>query len=282
MVKVDGRFELLVYDPEHSEPHIFEVATFPLIIGRGSNCGVKVLHSSLSKQHARMILETGSVVVEDMDSKNGLVFSGDQCERAILGSSGEFWLGDVKFKLRNIQSGAAKDPFAKFNKKLKAEAQSLSAPPGSAKAPVAQETAPEPEEDDDHHETPELAPSGGGRKIGLKAKKKSTTPQNTPVIPGLELPQGSPEPEPEAHEVDDSVQWYYHLEDETIGPFDIQKLKEMADAGVLQPDTLIAPEGAQDWTAASTHTLLKTSGWGHSFTQAGPQDGPAIAPAVPQ
>jgi serine/threonine protein kinase len=53
-------------------------------IGRSADCEVTLKARDVSKQHCRLVLKPGAVVVEDLDSANGTLVNGEAIERAIL------------------------------------------------------------------------------------------------------------------------------------------------------------------------------------------------------
>lgn len=48
------------------------------------------------------------------------------------------------------------------------------------------------------------------------------------------------------------MNYHIYYNDEAIGPYTMDQMKEMIESGVLTPETLVFPEGAADWVAAST------------------------------
>mgnify|MGYP002621562760 CR=1 FL=1 len=46
------------------------------------------------------------------------------------------------------------------------------------------------------------------------------------------------------------TQWYYARDDQPMGPVSQSELRELAEAGELQPDDLLWREGMEEWTTA--------------------------------
>lgn len=65
-----------------------------ITLGRGSDCGLVFTKDNISKQHLRIELEDGSVVIRDLGSTNGTYVNGQQVQHAVLQSGDEIRLGD--------------------------------------------------------------------------------------------------------------------------------------------------------------------------------------------
>src|SRR5262245_48380528 len=53
----------------------------PLIVGRAPAQGLCIAHATLSREHARFELVAGRVVVDDLGSKNGVLFDARYAKR---------------------------------------------------------------------------------------------------------------------------------------------------------------------------------------------------------
>ncbi|MEO5963229.1 MAG: FHA domain-containing protein, partial [Thermomonas sp.] len=52
-----------------------------VVVGRSTDAGLCLQHSSISRQHARLFLEAGHWQLSDLDSKNGSFIDGVRVER---------------------------------------------------------------------------------------------------------------------------------------------------------------------------------------------------------
>lgn len=68
-------------------------------------------------------------------------------------------------------------------------------------------------------------------------------------------------------------QWYYLDGQEQRGPFGIEALRQMLQAGVIKPDTWVARQGEANWTTAAT--LLSPGPQSFSSAAAKPQNSTA-------
>jgi DNA-binding NtrC family response regulator len=79
----------------------------PVVIGRLAPSDVIVPDASLSRQHARVGLDQGAVVIEDLGSTNGTRVGGQAIERATIRPGDEVELGAVTLSLHVVGGGAA-------------------------------------------------------------------------------------------------------------------------------------------------------------------------------
>jgi adenylate cyclase len=70
-----------------------------VIVGRTEESTVRVLHKSLSRKHARLELDGGRILLQDLDSKNGTFVNEARVERCELREGDSFRCGDVRFRL---------------------------------------------------------------------------------------------------------------------------------------------------------------------------------------
>jgi serine phosphatase RsbU (regulator of sigma subunit) len=68
--------------PAHGEPFEHPLGSSPLVVGRASECGLVIADRFLSRRHARLFLEHGAWLVEDLGSRNGTLLNGRRIERA--------------------------------------------------------------------------------------------------------------------------------------------------------------------------------------------------------
>lgn len=224
-------FELVVYYPNQPEPDTFDVSRFPLVIGRGTASSVRISHPSISKLHARIQHNSdGTFTIEDLDSLNGVTINNKKVPTSPLEIGTELILGDVNIKFRKARQGGLGDPFSKFKNKF-AEKQTSAG--GDA-------------QDEMEEEILKTQCAKKKPKIALRPKGPiAQEPENKE-----EMHPPVSEPEAEAEPIPDADKWQYKLNDKTIGPFKTEKLAQMAEAGIIQPDTMVAPAGTEQWIKA--------------------------------
>ncbi|PID37836.1 MAG: sigma-54-dependent Fis family transcriptional regulator [Deltaproteobacteria bacterium] len=88
------RLSLLVYHREGAElAHLSR--RHALVIGRGSDCDLRVGDAGLSRRHARFSVRGDVVVVEDLGSKNGVRINGELVKEAEVGPHDRLTLGTL-------------------------------------------------------------------------------------------------------------------------------------------------------------------------------------------
>ena len=89
----------VIANPGHRDERVHELQVGATLVGRGRESGLRVANKSLSRQHARLVLEpSGRVTIEDIGSKNGTFVEGKRVEAALELDDGQhFSCGDVVF-----------------------------------------------------------------------------------------------------------------------------------------------------------------------------------------
>ena len=77
---------LIVVNPSGNRTRLLIPST-PFIIGRQSDSGLVLRDNRISRQHARIIVENGLYVIEDLGSRHGVLVNGEQAARHVLKSS---------------------------------------------------------------------------------------------------------------------------------------------------------------------------------------------------
>lgn len=73
---------------------VFRIESEPVVIGRGSEAGVRIDASDVSREHARLRrLESGEVELSDLGSSNGTLLNGAPCTRSLLRSGDRIQVG---------------------------------------------------------------------------------------------------------------------------------------------------------------------------------------------
>jgi pSer/pThr/pTyr-binding forkhead associated (FHA) protein len=74
-------------------------------IGRSTDCEVTLKASDVSKQHCRIEVKPGAVVIEDLDSANSTLVNGEAVKRAALKNGDLLKVADYEFEVRVLKSG---------------------------------------------------------------------------------------------------------------------------------------------------------------------------------
>ena len=99
MMGIRGADPMLIGVTPPVEGRRFRLRTGENIIGRLEECDVNILHASVSRQHARITVESDRVRIQDLGSANGIFVEGRRASRAVLASSDRLRVGDVIFRV---------------------------------------------------------------------------------------------------------------------------------------------------------------------------------------
>lgn len=86
-------FEIVLKRGVDGERH-FSITDDGLIVGRSPDAGINLTDQLVSRRHARIWLENGEPVIEDLGSRNGITVNGRKVQRAILHDGDEIGIGD--------------------------------------------------------------------------------------------------------------------------------------------------------------------------------------------
>ena len=78
-----------------------------MILGRTGENDIKVDHHSISRNHAKVVVQDGRVKMVDLQSKNGIRVNGEFWEESILKSGDVIELGKVQFRFVEKGEGGA-------------------------------------------------------------------------------------------------------------------------------------------------------------------------------
>ncbi|OGV58838.1 MAG: hypothetical protein A2283_00635 [Lentisphaerae bacterium RIFOXYA12_FULL_48_11] len=73
-----------------------------LVIGRGEGSDMQIENPSLSRKHAMISIHGSTVILEDLNSTNGVIVNGKKVEKAKLKDGEEFTAGDSVFRVNII------------------------------------------------------------------------------------------------------------------------------------------------------------------------------------
>ncbi len=84
----------------NGETHEFDLSRGEVIIGRASDCGLVLDDISISRYHAKISIGNIGVIIEDMQSSNGVLVNGHVVvDKVVLRAGDEILLGNVKLNL---------------------------------------------------------------------------------------------------------------------------------------------------------------------------------------
>ena len=113
----DDRTEVLINSnpPKKSPPALISMAGeihplkhFPYSIGRNKSCDFKPNGRGISRQHAEISMESGRLIIKDLDSENGVKVNGHNVSQILLEDQDKICIGDCDFTF--VQSSAKKAP----------------------------------------------------------------------------------------------------------------------------------------------------------------------------
>jgi len=82
------------------------------LIGRDSDCTVRIRSTTVSRHHARILVRGDQVLVEDLGSKNGTFLSGARVERPTPLKDGDaLQIGSIRAIYRSLRPESATDTF---------------------------------------------------------------------------------------------------------------------------------------------------------------------------
>jgi len=103
--RVAGRPRLLVSGPEPgpdgARQRTYELTTPVTMLGRGTDCDLRLVDPGVSRHHAELRVEDGEVVLVDLGSTNGTFVNGQPVRRVLLTDGTRVTLGRTTLVFRN-------------------------------------------------------------------------------------------------------------------------------------------------------------------------------------
>lgn len=94
---------------------VTEVSQDVLMVGRGRDCGLVLLDPSVSRNHARLLARMdGTVIVEDLDSANGVFVNDARVRVRELANGDRIRFGDVEFLVELPGAGTIRSRRGRF------------------------------------------------------------------------------------------------------------------------------------------------------------------------
>ncbi len=96
--KIIKSVQLTWEDPISQEMRV-ESFSFPITLGRDTNSHVVLSSTTVSRNHAEIILEGEQVMLHDLDSSNGSFINGQQISKAEIPDHSTLQLGDIQLRV---------------------------------------------------------------------------------------------------------------------------------------------------------------------------------------
>ncbi|MBL8682002.1 MAG: FHA domain-containing protein [Myxococcales bacterium] len=162
----------LVFLAPAGTPSTFVITKVPVLLGRSEIADVSLPFSSISREHAKIVVENDQLVIEDLGSSNGVVVNGERVKKKSISAGDQITMGVVECKLSRVGDATALIP----------------AP--SAAVPAAAEPVAEPKKSSVGLLVGVgvlvAALGGGGVMFMNKSNTTPNTSQNTTVVTGTE------------------------------------------------------------------------------------------------
>lgn len=86
-------FRLIYTDSDTEET--FRLPEGDTVVGRSPSCDLVLMHSSVSRVHARITVDEGKCYVSDLSSRNGIFCNGEAVTRVLVRDGDQLLIGDV-------------------------------------------------------------------------------------------------------------------------------------------------------------------------------------------
>lgn len=93
---VECTAELVRVDGQHNTSHVLARRTR---IGRAPGCEMQIESSSVSRHHALVLMGSRDVIIEDLNSTNGVLVNGRKVSRQLLNDGDLVTIGEAQFRL---------------------------------------------------------------------------------------------------------------------------------------------------------------------------------------
>jgi len=80
-------------------PRMVPLGRLPFTIGRQAGCDLLLSDSQISRVHARISLQDGTFILEDLGSTNGTFVNGQRVHHHVLRSGDEIQIGQTRLRL---------------------------------------------------------------------------------------------------------------------------------------------------------------------------------------
>jgi pSer/pThr/pTyr-binding forkhead associated (FHA) protein len=97
----------LVFLAPAGTPGPFAITKLPILLGRSEIADVSLPFSSISREHAKIVLENDQLVIEDLGSSNGVVVNGERVKKHPIKPGDAITMGVVECKLGRVGEAVA-------------------------------------------------------------------------------------------------------------------------------------------------------------------------------
>jgi pSer/pThr/pTyr-binding forkhead associated (FHA) protein/predicted nucleic acid-binding Zn-ribbon protein len=104
-------------------------------IGRASGCELQVDSQSVSRHHAMLLKGTREIIIEDLNSTNGVLVNGRKVARHVLSDGDLLTIGETQFQCRLKPNSRASEPLSESVSGLSAPAAEISPREAPGEAP---------------------------------------------------------------------------------------------------------------------------------------------------
>src|SRR4051812_6366480 len=99
-------FKLVIQDDE-GKTTVVPLIRDEITIGRKEGNTIRLTERNVSRKHARLLKQNGSIFIEDVSSYNGIKLNGDRIDgRASVGEGDRIQIGDYQLALKLDRPGA--------------------------------------------------------------------------------------------------------------------------------------------------------------------------------
>src|SRR5512146_1848439 len=105
-------FKLIIQDDE-GKTTVVPLIRDEITIGRKEGNTIRLTERNVSRRHARVVRANGAVLIEDLDSYNGVKVNGQRIQgRVQVTEADRIQIGDYLLELKLDRGAQAGDPFA--------------------------------------------------------------------------------------------------------------------------------------------------------------------------
>lgn len=192
-------YKLIVEDDE-GQRNVIPVELGEVSIGRIEDNTIRLDERNISRRHARILSDDGSIFAEDLDSYNGVWINGDRVQgRREIRQGDRIQIGDFSLELKGESLAKSREEVTQKTSMQPAEAESQPQPQ-KQEPTVTETTQPEIYVDDDGNLANMETPPPAAQPSQSQQPQKTPPPAASNASAAKPAPQPSPAPEPEEQE----------------------------------------------------------------------------------
>src|SRR5688572_6011778 len=136
-------YKLIIQDDE-GKTTVVPLIRDEITIGRKEGNTIRLTERNVSRRHARLVRNNGSVQIEDLESYNGIRINGTRIQgRAAVAEADRIQIGDYLLELK-LDRGAHDDPYAEQRTQPMERVEGAVAPSLSAQVTIPNSAPPPP------------------------------------------------------------------------------------------------------------------------------------------